>query len=95
MCFRAIRAKTQIVGKLLIIFHGRGRGEGGYPSMENSMEIIFFLLKPSLNDIEKILEEKEHLDERKNLFENKLKHLKKKLNPFKIPCCKSRSETKR
>ena len=48
-----------------------------------------------LSDIEKILEEKEHLDERKNLFENKLKHLKKKLNPFKMPCWKSRSETKR
>ena len=27
--------------KKLIIFHGRGAG-GGYPSMENSMEIIFF-----------------------------------------------------
>ena len=35
----------KIVGKILIIFKGRGAGVGGNPSMENSMKIINFVLE--------------------------------------------------
>ena len=46
---------TKIVGKILIIFHGRGAGRGGwYPSMENSMKIIkFFSLETFTKRIKK------------------------------------------
>ena len=51
MCFRAIipqNKNLKFFGKKELFSTGGGRGGGAYPSMENSMEIIFFL-KPSLS----------------------------------------------